>query len=136
RHRVGSTRYEALALDLGGFKDDAALEAAIAARADGGAGADLILDVHISGAWSDALEADPEALEARLRPRFLGLRVRTDASPALSSGAIPSAETVGGAYIRDLEARIATPVDGDPPADELREALRLGRRLLIARSGG
>lgn len=134
RHRVGSTRYEALALDLGGFADDGALEAAIAARADGGAGADLILDVHLSGAWSDALEADPDALEARLRPRFLGLRIRSDGSPALTGGAIPPAETVGGAYIRDLEARIANPVEGDPPVDELREALRLGRQLLIVGS--
>ncbi len=131
RHRVGTTRYETINVDLGTFADDAALEAAIAARADGGAGADLILDVRLAGAWSDTLEADPEAIEARLRPLFLGLRIRSAASAVLSTGPIPSAETVAGAFIRDLEARIATPVQGDPPPDELRAALRLGRRLLV-----
>jgi Calcineurin-like phosphoesterase len=131
RHRVGTTRFEGISLDLGSFRDDASLEAAIAARADGGAGADLLLDVRLTGAWPDSIEADPEALEARLRSRFLNLRIRSDASPVLTGASAPPAETVGGAFVRDLEARIAVPVEGDPPPDELREALRLGRRLLI-----
>ena len=135
RRRVGTTRYEALSLDLGAFPDDGALAAAIAARADGGAGADLILDVRLTGGWPDMLEADPEALEAGLRARFLNLRIRNEASPTLSGQAAPSSETVGGAFIRDLEARIATPVEGDPPPDELLEALRLGRRLLVGQGG-
>ncbi len=136
RRRVGTTRFEAISLDVGGFANDAALGAAIAARADGGAGADLILDVRLTGAWPDSLEADPDALEAGLRSRFLGLRVYSEASPVLTGAAAPSAETVAGAFVRDLEVRIATPVAGDPPADELREALRLGRRLLIEGGGG
>jgi hypothetical protein len=131
RHRVGTTRFEAISVDLGAHPSDAALSDAIAAPADGGAGADLILEVRLTGAWPDALEADPEALEAGLRSRFLGLRVRSEASPVLNGAAAPPAETVAGAFVRDLEARIATPVAGDLPADELREALRLGRRLLI-----
>ncbi len=135
RHRIGTTRFEAISLGLGAFPNDAALSAAIAARADGGAGADLILDVRLTGAWPNSLEADPEALEAGLRSHFLGLRVHSEASPVLTGPAAPSAETVAGAYIRDLEARIATPVAGDPPVDELREALRLGRRLLLERGG-
>jgi hypothetical protein len=135
RRRVGTTRYEALVLDLAGFSDDAALATAIAARADGGAGADLILDVRLIGTWPDALEADPDVLEAALRSQFLNLRIRNEASPAPSGDAAPSAETVGGAFIRDLEARIATPVDGDPPREELLEALRVGRRLLAVREG-
>jgi Calcineurin-like phosphoesterase len=135
RRRVGTTRYEALSLDLAGFSDDGAVEAAIAARADGGAGADLILDVRLTGAWPDALEADPEALEVALRPRFLNLRIRSEASPTLSGEAAPPAETVAGAFIRDLEARSSAPVEGDPPPDELLEALRLGRRLLAGRAG-
>jgi hypothetical protein len=133
RRRVGTTRYEALSLDLAGFSDDDALEAAIAARADGGAGADLILDVRLTGAWPDALEADSEALEMALRPRFLNLRIRNEARPTLSGEAAPPAETVGGAFIRDFENRSAAPVEGDPPPDELLEALRLGRRLLAGR---
>ncbi len=130
RRRVGTTRFEALNLDLAGFADDSALEAAIASRADGGAGGDLILDVHLAGVWPDELEADPDALEAALRPQFLNLRIRREASPALTGAAAPPAETVRGAFIRDLEARIATPVEGDPPREELLEALRVGRRLL------
>ena len=133
RRRVGTTRHESLVLDLAGFSDDTALGTAIAARADGGAGADLILDVRLTGTWPDALEADPEALEAALRPQFLNLRVRSDASPNLTGAGAPPVETVGGAFIRDLEARIATPVEGDPPREELLEALRVGRRLLAVR---
>ncbi|MGH2512729.1 MAG: metallophosphoesterase family protein [Candidatus Limnocylindrales bacterium] len=130
RRRVGTTRYEALELDLTGLPDQAALEAAIAARGDGGAGADLVLDVHLVGAWSDSLEADPELLQAALRGRFLQLRIQNEALPVLTGAAAPPAETVRGAFIRDLEARIASPLEGDPPPDELRAALRLGRRLL------
>jgi hypothetical protein len=65
--------------------------------------------------------------------------------PALTEGALPSADTIAGAFIRDLEARIAeleatAATDGDVPttmaaaaaaeAAELRDALRLGRLLL------
>jgi DNA repair exonuclease SbcCD nuclease subunit len=135
RRRVGTTRFETLSLDLAGLPDNAAVEAAIAARADGGAGADLILDVHLTGAWTDALDVDSEALEVALRPRFLNVRIHNQARPTLSGAAAPSAETVRGAFIRDLEARIAAPGEGDPPTDELLEALRLGRRLLADQEG-
>ena len=130
RRRVGTTRYESISLDLAAYPDDAALQAAIAARADGGAGADLLLDVVLTGDWPDELEADPDALQAALRDRFLQLRVRNEASPVLTGSAAPAAETIRGAFIRDLEGRIATPAEGEPSSDELRAALRLGRRLL------
>ncbi len=135
RRRVGTTRHEALSLDLAGLADSAAVETAIAARADGGAGADLVLDVRLTGPWPDTLDIDPERLEAGLRARFLHLRINNEAVPELSGESAPSAETVSGAFIRDLEARIASPVEGDPPADELREALRLGRHLLAGQAG-
>jgi hypothetical protein len=130
RRRVGTTRYESLSLDLAGLPDAAAVATAIAARADGGAGADLILDVVLTGAWPDDLEADPDALQAGLRDRFLQLRVRSEAVPILTGAGAPPPETIRGAFIRDLEGRIAAPAEGDLPPDELREALRLGRRLL------
>lgn len=133
RRRVGTTRYESISLDLATLADRAAVEAAIATRADGGAGADLVLDVSLTGDWADRLDADPDAIQTALRDRFLQLRVRNHASPVLSGDGAPSAETVRGAFIRDLEARIATPVEGDPPPDELRAALRQGRRLLAPR---
>ena len=58
---------------------------------------------------------------------------------ALTEGAIPPPDTVAGAFIRDLEARIAeleaaperaVDAGGADEAGELRDALRLGRLLL------
>ena len=58
--------------------------------------------------------------------------------PALTEGALPPPDTIAGAFIRDLEARIAE-LEAAPPsasggagddAGELRDALRLGRLLL------
>ena len=59
--------------------------------------------------------------------------------PALTEGALPPPDTIAGAFIRDLEARIAeleatpgsdTGETGAGEAAELRDALRLGRLLL------
>jgi hypothetical protein len=55
--------------------------------------------------------------------------------PALSAGSLPSPDTIAGAFIRDVEARIAE-LEADPAdessleATELRDVLRLGRLLL------
>ena len=63
------------------------------------------------------------------------VRVRDQSMPALSEGAIPSADTIAGAFIRDVEAQIAE-LEADPSdastteAAELRDVLRLGRLLL------
>jgi hypothetical protein len=57
----------------------------------------------------------------------------------MTEGALPSPDTVAGAFIRDLEARIAEleastaaegGADATAEAGELRDALRLGRLLL------
>ncbi len=70
------------------------------------------------------------------------MRVRDVSLPALTEGALPPPDTIAGAFIRDLEARIAeleaAPLGStsasapDPAAEaaELRDALRLGRLLL------
>ena len=58
--------------------------------------------------------------------------------PALTEGALPSPDTVAGAFIRDLETRIAElEADGADrrEAAELRDALRLGRLLLAGARG-
>ena len=66
------------------------------------------------------------------------MRVRDVSVPALTEGALPSPDTIAGAFIRDLEARIAE-LEAAPDAGggaqsadaaELRDALRLGRLLL------
>jgi len=56
-------------------------------------------------------------------------------APALTAGAIPSPDTIPGAFIRNVEGRIAE-LEADPSdattleASELRDVLRLGRLLL------
>jgi hypothetical protein len=52
--------------------------------------------------------------------------------PALTGGPLPSPDTIVGAFIRDLEARIAELEGAGSAAEaaEARDALRLGRLLL------
>ena len=76
-----------------------------------------------------------DEIELQLRDSFLKVRVRDRSMPALSEGALPSADTIAGAFIRDVEAMIAE-LEADPSdastteAAELRDVLRLGRLLL------
>ena len=132
---VGKTRFEKLDLDAAGVTTQPAPIESLGRKSD----PDLVLDVRIVGVRPDELDVQPEEIEAALAPSFLKVRVRDVSLPALTEGALPSAETIAGAFIRDLEARIAeleaTPADdgvGDPAAEaaELRDALRLGRLLL------
>jgi hypothetical protein len=57
--------------------------------------------------------------------------VRDESIAPLPEGPAPPADTIAGAFVRDLEARIAAEERQSPErAAELREALRLGRLLL------
>jgi hypothetical protein len=58
--------------------------------------------------------------------------VRDASVPALTEGPLPSEDTIAGAFIRDLEARIAELEASGAAAEasEARDALRLGRLLL------
>ena len=133
--QVGRTRFEKLDLDAAGITTQPALVDSLARKGN----ADLVLDVRIVGVRPDELDLHPEEIEAALAPAFLKVRVRDLSLPALTEGTLPSPDTIAGAFIRDLEARIAeleaTPAgegSGDPAAEaaELRDALRLGRLLL------
>jgi hypothetical protein len=128
RQRLGRTRFERLDLQIAGLADQGALVDALARKAD----ADLVLDARLVGDWPDAIDVDPDAAETDLAGRFLRLRVRNLAVPGLTVGQIPPQDTIAGAFLHDLEARIAEAetTGGDGTAAELREALRLGRRLL------
>jgi hypothetical protein len=135
RFRVGRSRFERMIVDLTDVTDRARIDDAIAARAD----PDLILEVRIEGALSDDLDLDPASIETTRAAGFLRLIVRDDTVPVLTRAPLPPADTIAGAFIRDLEARIAAAEaeasgrEADPgPATELRGALRLGRRLLLA----
>ena len=133
--QVGKTRFERLELDAAGITTQPALIDSLARKGD----PDLVLDARIVGVRPDELDLHPDEIEAALAPRFLKVRVRDLSMPALTEGALPSPDTVSGAFIRDLEARIAeleastaTEAGGDAAVEaaELRDALRLGRLLL------
>jgi DNA repair exonuclease SbcCD nuclease subunit len=129
--QVGRTRSEKVQIDAATLKAQPALVNHLMKRAD----PDLVLDVTLAGVRPDELDLDTDEVESALKPSFLRVRVRDRSVPALTSGAIPSAETIAGAFIRDLEGRIAeleaTSAESDTDqARELRDALRLGRLLM------
>ena len=125
---VGKTRFEKLDLDAAGITTQPALVESLGRKSD----PDLVLDVRIVGVRPDELDIQPEEIESALAPSFLKVRVRDVSLPALTEGALPSAETIAGAFIRDLEARIAEleAAGSTVEAAEQRDALRLGRLLL------
>ena len=130
---VGATRFEKLELDASAVVSQPALIATLSAKAD----PDLVLDVRLVGVRPDELDLDTDEVEVALARSFLKTRVRDVSLPALTEGTLPSPDTVAGAFIRDLEARIAEleataagSADRAAEAAELRDALRLGRLLL------
>lgn len=131
RRTVGRTRFERIELDTETLADRAALVEQLGAMAD----PDLVLDVRLTGTWPDELDLDADVVESALAARFLRVRVRNHAAPPFSAGPLPPPDTIQGAFIRDLESRIADleKAGEKEPATELREALRLGRRLLAGR---
>jgi len=129
--RVGKTRFERLDVDAARLNGQAELIAKLSAKAD----PDLVLEARITGVRPDELDVSPIEVEDQLEGSFLRLRVRDVSMPALSEGALPPPDTIAGAFIRDVEARIAE-LEADPSdvstteAAELRDVLRLGRLLL------
>ena len=128
QRQVGRSRFEKVELDASTVASQPALVESLAARAD----PDLVLDVRITGLKPDELDIDTDEVEAALAPRFLKVRVRDRSMAVLSGTAIPSADTILGAFIRDAEARVAfAEAEGRPDAiAEARDVLRLGRILL------
>jgi DNA repair protein SbcD/Mre11 len=129
--RVGRTRFEKLDLDAARLADQPALLRLLAAKAD----PDLILDVRLTGVRPDELDVSTDEVEEQLKSAFLRVRVRDASMPALTAGSLPSEDTIPGAFIRNVEARIAEleaggSADAAVEAAELREVLGLGRLLL------
>ncbi|MEA2609222.1 MAG: repair protein SbcD/Mre11, partial [Chloroflexota bacterium] len=126
--QVGRTRFEKRELDASTVTSQPALVDTLAAAAD----PDLVLDVRLVGVRPDELDIDLDEIESRLAPSFLKVRVRDVSLPALTDGPLPSPDTIVGAFIRDLEARIAELEAAGSAAEaaEQRDALRLGRLLL------
>jgi DNA repair exonuclease SbcCD nuclease subunit len=139
--QVGTTKFEKLEIDAASIDSQPALIATLGRKAD----ADLVMDARVVGVRPDDLDLHLDEIEAALAASFLKVRVRDVSLPALTEGALPPVDTIAGAFIRELEARIAeleaaAGPDGASPdtagrdrtaeAAELRDALRLGRLLL------
>ncbi len=134
--QVGKTRFEKLDVDASVIASQPALIERLGRKSD----PDLVLDARIVGVRPDELDLHLDEIEAALTPSFLKVRVRDVSLPALTEGPLPSADTIAGAFIRDMEARIAEleattggatgGAVGSDEAAELRDALRLGRLLL------
>lgn len=126
--QVGRTRFEKRELDAATVASQPALVEGLAAAAD----PDLVLDVRLVGVRPDELDLDLDEIESTLAPSFLKVRVRDVSVPALTGGPLPSPDTIAGAFIRDLEARIGELEAAGQAAEaaEQRDALRLGRLLL------
>jgi exonuclease SbcD len=125
---VARTRFERLDVDAATIATQPALIELLAAKAD----PDLVLDARLMGVRPEHLDVDLDEVEAELADRFLRIRVRDRSIAPLTDGILPPADTVLGAFIRDLEGRIAETEAATPDgsADELRDSLRLGRLLL------
>jgi DNA repair exonuclease SbcCD nuclease subunit len=126
--QVGRTTFARTEVDAATIDSQPALVTLLAARAD----PDLVLDVRLVGVRRDELDLDLDEIEAALAPSFLKVRVRDGSVPAMTEGPLPSEDTIAGAFIRDLEARIAQleTAGSTEEAAEHRDALRLGRLLL------
>jgi DNA repair exonuclease SbcCD nuclease subunit len=126
--QVGRTRFERVEVDATTVPSQPALVEMLVARGD----PDLVLDVRLVGVRRDDLDLDPDEIEVAVAPAFMKARVRDVSVPALSDGPVPSADTIMGAFIRDLVARIGEfeAAGSTAEAAEHRDALRLGRLLL------
>src|SRR5215203_7157230 len=99
---VGRTRFEKVTIDTSTVKTQQALIVSLAKRSD----PDLVLDVRLNGVRPDELDLDIDEIETALAPGFMKVRVRDVSTAALTEGPLPSPDTIAGAFIRDLEARI------------------------------
>jgi DNA repair protein SbcD/Mre11 len=131
---VGRTTFERVELDAATVVSQPAL----IDRLRTGASRDRVLDVRLIGVRPDALDLDTAEVEDALKGIYLRVRVRDVSQPPLTEGALPPAETIAGAFIRDVEARIAAleasmDTAAVREADELRDVLRLGRLLLAGK---
>jgi exonuclease SbcD len=126
--RIGRTRFMKLDIDAAEVAGQPALVERIAGHAD----PDLVMDARLIGVEPDQLDVHEDEVEQQLAGRFLRLRFRNAAVPAPAAGPPLPPDTIPGAFVRDLEARLvaARAAGRDDEAAELQEVLRLGRLLI------
>jgi DNA repair exonuclease SbcCD nuclease subunit len=129
RVRVGQTVFRAEAVDAASLESQDELVQQMSSLSD----PDLILHVSIDGIAPDTLEIDADEAERLLAPSFLHVRVRDRSATEMAAGPNLPEDTVAGKFILDLESRIGVAeAEGDAAAaEQARQILRLGRRLLL-----
>ena len=125
---VGQTRIQRLDLDAAALGSQPDLVRRLGELAD----ANVVADVRLVGVRSAELDLNLDEVEQQLQGSFLRLRLRDESHAALPAGPLPPADTIAGAFVRELQARIA---EAEGQADEalaaeLSEALHIGRLLL------
>lgn len=125
---VGKTHFRRVDVDAASIHSQADLVRELRAYAD----QDTVLEVRLSGVAADGLDLQADQIQKELTDQFLGVKVRDGSIAALPDGPLPPAETIAGAFIRDLAGRItaAETANDAASAAELREVLHLGRVLL------
>jgi DNA repair exonuclease SbcCD nuclease subunit len=126
--QVGRTRFQKIDVDAATLRsqDD------LVKRLQELANPDLVLVARLAGVTADSLDLNEDEIASQLQGSFLGFRLLNQSVPALPDGPLPPPDTIAGAFIRDVEARI-TEAEGAGNAEaaaEAREVLRLGRLLL------
>lgn len=125
---VGRTRTRRVEVDVATIGSQPELVRRLAELAD----PDLVADVRLVGIRAHELDLQVDEVENELRGSFLKLRLRDDSIATLPDGPLAPADTIAGAFVRDLRGRIEeAQSSGDPErAAELREALHVGALLL------
>ncbi len=129
RVQVGQTVFRAESIDAAGLSGQEELLERLRELAD----PDLVLQATIDGIAPDTLEIDSDEIERSLASSFLHVRVRDRSATEITGGPNLSADTVAGKFVAELESRIReAEVEADPAsAEQARQILRLGRRLLL-----
>jgi exonuclease SbcD len=100
--RVGQTRFQKLDLDISAIKSQPDLIDQLSRHADD----NVILDVQLTGLQPDQLDLDLDEVERAVAPSFLHFRIRDLAIPTLPEGPEAPPDTVLGAFMRIVQAKI------------------------------